>query len=264
MPLVSGGLTMMAAIAAMILSVSAPDAPQTSLPKIGMTHSGALCTIVRQSIAPALIAVMRVDAGIVASRKALTDLARLTGDPQANLKLEGNKAMDMQRVHIGALVRAMSEDLGFVKQALAQTHSSTTSSKDDQLAQDVRAQLLAVAARQQEALNDFGGLMETEAQGQMRTDYDSQLGPRLPTADHNSPPMPSPLSGSGLQLRDPVPVFDTRRLLTESTTLGHTLYDELVHDVTMRQTAIANAEIVATPTIKRAAIACGSTARPDR
>jgi hypothetical protein len=260
---VSGVMVLVFAVAFLTVTpVAAADSPASPLPQIGTTRSRPLCTAVRQNIAPAVAGLMRVDARILAARKTLGELAHLTGDPQANLKLEGDKAKDLQRMRLAVLARGIAQDLSLVKGALATIPTpSPTTSADDRLTGDLRAQLTLVASRQQDALNDVNGLVETELQGQMRTEFDSHIGPQLPNGDRN-PPLPPPLVGSGLQMKDPVAVFDQRRQLSYDTVLGHTLYDHVAKVIVGRETVIASAERAVAPTIERAAHACNAPNSP--
>jgi len=252
------GVVALALAGASVIAPSPSPAPPSPLPVIGTTHSRPLCTAVRQSIAPAVMALMRVDGGLVTARKTLHDLAQNAGDPQATMKYEGNTSNDMQRMRLAALARAMSRDLELVKVSLAGLPQRPAAGSDDRDVEQLRARLAAVAARQQDAVNAVGGLVETELEGQMRTEFDSRLGPELPNGDQNPPPLPPAMVGSGLQMKDPLPVFDKRRQLAYGNALGHTLYDQVSNDVGRLQTSIATEERAVTPALETAAHTCGA------
>ncbi|HEX3549838.1 MAG TPA: hypothetical protein VHT53_05650 [Candidatus Elarobacter sp.] len=218
-----------------------------------------MCSSLREALAPAVYDVMTVDRLIVTERSTLADMAKTSGDPQAREKLEGSGAMNMMRTRLSAAVVATARNLGAVDALLKERTADSAANADDRRAlADVQTALRRVAKEQNEALNTVAGYLETELQGQMRTEYDSQLLEAVGPVGGSAKLQP-PLTGSGLQMNEPIPVFDRRTLLTNDTAFGRTVYDELSRSLARHQQMIAKSESAVSPSIVKLAAKCGGT-----
>ena len=238
------------------------DDASSPLPVIGATHSRAFCTSVRESVAPALFGLMRLDDQIAASRATLLRVAGRPQDAAAARQPESNHDADLARVRLSAAALRMARDLAVVQRVLDDPRRFPAGTSDDQQrAQALRRRLEAVAARQAEALDLINGIVETELEGQMRTEFDTKLGAAVGKPGSTGGGFGAPLAGSGLQMKEPIPLLDRRALLTGSALPGHTSYDAVAAAVGDHQAVIAKAEDVLSPLVVAAARECGASDR---
>lgn len=239
----------------------ADDMPPPALPVIGTTHNSPFCTTVRDSVAPALFGLMRVDERIRTSRATLLGVAARPQDAAAARQPESNPDADLARLRLSDDVLKMARDLAVVQRIVDDPKRFSGGSRDEQRAQALRTQLKAAAERQAAALDLLDGMLETELEGQMRTEFDTKLAAAVGKPGSKAAAFGSPLAGSGLQLKEPIPVLDRRALLAGSTIPGHTSYDAVAAAVGEHQAAIARLEQTVTPLVVAAAHECGAPAK---
>ncbi len=217
---VAGGLAGAAGafvlVASAAFAASADPTPSPSpttasaLPVIGRTRATTpFCSMLRDNVAPAVVGLMTVDELLGVSRG---QYRRMAG--------ESNAAQNFSRIRLGNTVVGIAHDLsmvrGLVNDEKRFPHAAATDV--DRLALRLRAQLQAVADRQDAALNIVDGVLETDLLNQMMGGI-----PRAP--------------GFGI-----------------SRGFYHAVADALGE----QQTKVAQAEAELAPTIVAAAAACGS------
>jgi hypothetical protein len=247
------------ALAGQTPAASADDSSAAPLPVIGTTHSRSLCTLVRTVVAPAVLGLMKTDELIGAGHTVLTGMGHQVDDPQAKFKPEGDRRADMSRVRLGQLIHGMATNLTTVRKFLDTMSATSVGAPDQQLSQDLRAQLQSVAKRQSDALDLLNGLRETELEGQMRTEYDKNLEASSGPTGSKTKVIPPPLQGSGLQLGSLPGAVDARVMATSSTVAGHTVYDQVARSLQAQQTDIARLERTLSPSVIAAARECSAT-----
>lgn len=153
----------------------------------------------------------------------------------------------------------MAHDLAVVQRIVDDPKRFAAGSSDDrERARALEKQLKVVAERQAGALDLLNGMLETELEGQMRTEYDSKLAAAVGNVGSKAGGFGHPLAGSGLQMKEPIPILDRRALLTGSTLPGHTASDVVAAAVGEHQAAIARSEKTLTPLVVAAARECGA------
>jgi hypothetical protein len=266
-------LSLMAALCTSCLSAPAMSANAPSLappitpvaapplPVIGGTKTSYICSSLRQVIAPAVYDLMAVDRILVSERVTLADMGKQSRDPQAGDKIEGSAAMNLMRTRLSADIKATARNLMTVEALLKQREADAAATDEDRRTIDgIRDSLRHIAAQQNEALNLVSGYVETELQGQMRTEFDSQLLQAVSPVG-GSAKLQAPLTGAGLQMNEPIAVYDRRKLLTAGAGTGRTVYDDLSRTLSLREQAVATMETALTPSIVKIAQRCGGEAR---
>jgi hypothetical protein len=247
-------------LSAFAQSAPAPQPAASTLPIIGGTHARGLCTTVRDSVAPMVLGMMKSDELVGASHRALLKTAD-------DSRTGSRAAVDLDQVYLRHAADAMAHNLGVIDKLLADEKrfpKKPPATDDERIAQQLKAQLQAVAERQRAALNTIANALDTEDLGRMQNDF--PVGLQAITGDA-SPPKGALVNGergpdvdgsfigvSGLIM----PQKETMPPLARGTskTLGHTVWDRLAAGVELHQTAIAGAEQKLTPTVVAISVAC--------
>lgn len=255
-------LTAGAALAALsVLTAQSPSPspePSTmSLPVIGHTHSKGFCTTVRDGVAPAVLGLMKTDELIGASHRAL-----LKAGHDATLSHDATfatNAVDIDRIYLSRVADLMAHNLDTVRRTLSdpKRFPKTAVTDDDLRALLLKAQLQAVADRQNDDYNHLNGILEVVEMRQMRSEVSAAMAGSVgPGGANLSAPVngfldsSSPLPGSG-----PVPLGGSGHV-AETKMIGHTIWDQLATDVEIQQARIAQAEQTLTPAVVAAATGC--------
>ena len=189
--------------------------------------------------------------------------------------------LDLDRIYLGKVATAMAHNLAVVDKLLADEtrFPKKAVTDDDRVAQTLKSQIAAVADEQRKALNLVNNALEADEQGRMKTEKPGgrngianatapefrkgSLATPMPQADGMGKDPVSFVGAAGLNM--PNAVFrdlDGRTLAASQTTLGHTTYDLLAIVVETRQSAIAKAEHVLTPTVVGLSAACRGELAP--
>jgi len=110
-----------ALVAATGLSAPFPSPPTpapTGLPEIGRTRARPLCGILREAIAPAILAAERSDASFSAGRTVIDDMLRNTLPPDPNRADSVQPRRTLDQAKLERLVAAMAADVAALKKAL--------------------------------------------------------------------------------------------------------------------------------------------------
>jgi hypothetical protein len=252
--------TLLAVLGALAISAAAPVGAQTAppsalpLPEIGRTHSKGLCTTVRDRIAPTVLGLMKTDELIGAGHRALLKSGQDQIQPSGTVT---NGALELDYVYLERVVQAMAHNLQVIKLALsdATAFPRKAVTDDDRYALLLKAQLQDAADRQNDTLNRINGVLESQGLITVRRDISTSMqssaGPVNPIGssgagffDTSALPGSGPLALSGISAIPP------------SGTAGHTIWNELAHDVEVEQMRIAHAEQTLTPTVVAIAVAC--------
>lgn len=243
----------------------APQAAATTLPEIGRTHSRGLCTTVRDSVAPIVLGLMKSDELVGAGRRAFLKM----GNDQ---RTGSREAIDLDQVYARHAVDAMVHNLAVVDKLLADAKRfpKTAATDDEHIAQDLKAQIQAVAERQRAALNTIANALDAEDLGRMQNDLPGGIASSTKPASvpagalvngARGPDVDGSFIGvSGLIM----PQNSTPPPLARGTsnTMGHTVWDRLASAMELHQTAIAGAEQRLTPTVVAISIACRAELSP--
>ncbi|HEV3090295.1 MAG TPA: hypothetical protein VGX91_02510, partial [Candidatus Cybelea sp.] len=230
-----------------------------------------LCTTVRDSVAPMVLGLIKSDELVGAGHRALLKTS-------ADLRSGSRAAVDLDQVYMRHAVDAMAHNLGVIDKILADEKrfpKKTPVTDDERTAQQMKAQIQAVAMRQRAALNTIANALDAEDLGRMQNDFPNGMSaintdPRPPKGVVNPPRGPdsegSFIGVAGLIMpQASMPPTGTAAPLPRGNTgtIGHTVWDRLAAAVEMHQTAIAGAEQQLTPTIVAISVACRSELSPS-
>ena len=186
---------------------------------------------------------------------------------------------------LGRLAAAMAHNLTIIDRLLADQKQfpKTAKTDDDRIAQTLSTQLRAVADQQRKALDLMNGVVETDAMGRMQTEFPKGSGPAdssgalSPAIDIGGKSDVGPASfigAAGIPMQNAPPGADPRAnnntqantstgaIATGAKTAGHSVYDQLTTALEQRQSAVANAEYVLTPTVVGISLACKEELSP--
>lgn len=152
---------MLAAILVAI-AVSTPQPSESAPPKqiIEVRSQSALCTTLRQTIAPVLVGLIRNDQVIVDGTQALTKMIHNPSDGVARLQTEN---ASLALVHNLALIDGLLAD--------AKKFPANPQTDDERTADRVKAALQNVETSQKQKLNAIYGIMDTAELGKMMKDF---------------------------------------------------------------------------------------------
>jgi hypothetical protein len=236
-----------------------PSPSPPSLPEIGRVHSNALCTTLRQNIAPTIAGLMKNDEIIGAGHRAFGKMARDSAG-------SSGAAIDIDKLYLEQVETRLVHNLAVVDRLLGdeKRFPANPKSDDERDASALRAQLLAVADSQRKALDLVSGTLETESLGQMQHEMSDQMknatGQVAPLPTATSDPV-SFIGAAGLpdSTPDGVPTDSSKT----STLTGHTLYDGLQGALEITQGTIARREQVATSAVLTAVAECRAGLAPQ-
>jgi hypothetical protein len=251
------GFLFLAALAP--LFVPATPTPTPVLPQIGRVRSNALCTTLRQNIAPTIAGLMKNDELIGAGHRAFAKMAHDQGG-------SSSAAIDIDKLYLEQVETRLVHNLGVIDRILGDQIRFPVRPKnaDEQDALTMRSQLLAVADSQRKALDLVSGTLETENLGQMQHEMSDQMksavGQPGPQADPTGDPT-SFIGAAGLPEYSPVAGLPTTAS-KQSSLVGHTVYDSIAEALEGTQNTTARREQVATSTVIAAVGECRASAAP--
>lgn len=243
------------------LFVPASPAPSPApLPEIGHVRSNALCTTLRQNIAPTILGLMKNDEIIGAGHRAFAKMSRDVGD-------NSSASMEIDKLYLEQVETRLVHNLKIIKQMLGdeKRFPAVPASDDERDAVAMRNQLQAVADSQRKALDLVSGTLETESLGQMQHDINNQMASA--TSGQNGPPAaptndPASFIGSA-GLPDDPPVSGLPTTASKLSTVGgHTVYDAIAGALEGTQLTTAQRERVATAAVLSAVDDCKATVSP--
>jgi len=242
------------------LFVPATPTPAPVLPEIGRVRSNALCTTLRQNIAPTIAGLMKNDEIIGAGHRAF---AKMSHDGAGT----SSAAMDIDRLYLEQVETRLVHNLGVVDRLLGdqKRFPNAPGTDDERDALVMRSQLQAVADSQRKALDLVSGTLETESLGQMQHEMNGQMSS---ATGNGATPLPAPtadtlsfIGAAGLPDYQPVPGLPTTAA-KQSTLFGHTVYDEINAALEETQNVTARREQIATSSVITAVSDCRANARP--
>lgn len=241
------------------LFVPATPTP-TPLPEIGRVRSNALCTTLRQNIAPTILGLIKNDEIIGAGHRAFLKMGR----DQAGTS---TAAIDIDKLYLQQVETRLVHNLQVVDKMLAddKRFPATPRSADERDAVTMKSQLLAVAESQRKALDLVSGTLETEALGQMQHEFSTQMQSATGQTQPQTAPSSDPttfIGAAGLPEYTPVKGLPTTESRTSSLG-GHTVYDSIAAALEGNQGTIARREQVATSTVIAAVDDCRATVGPS-
>jgi hypothetical protein len=147
-----------AAVAGAVCLACADEASSPPLPVIGRTRSGGFCTTFRETIAPAVLGLMKTDELLAQSRAVY-----------AAMPTHSPTDLSLDRIALGKTVAGMAHDLAIVRGLTddPKRFPKAPSTEEDRSALQLRAELRAVAERQERALDLVNGVLQTDLMQQM-------------------------------------------------------------------------------------------------
>ncbi|MDB5040022.1 MAG: hypothetical protein JWN27_748 [Candidatus Eremiobacteraeota bacterium] len=208
----------------------------TPLREIGRVRSRALCTTLRENVAPTLAKLIEGDARIVAGRSTFVKMGK-----DHVLKDDGH--LELDRIALGATVHNLARSIIAADTLLADAKRfpAKPQTDDERDAAKMKRQLQAVVDDQKLALNLFSDLLETDLRAQMRHDLPDGIGRATavqPAVDANA---------------------DATR---EDGLFGHTVYDRFAAEAGRYQDRIAKVEFIASDAVHVALADCRSPSPP--
>jgi hypothetical protein len=241
------------------LAASPSPAPGASpLKQIIDVRSRPLCTTLTQRIEPAVAGLLKNDALIEHGRGGLI---RTGADA-----LAGSAAAAMDRQAIRNVVFAMTHNFEVIDRILDDParFPSVATTDDERAATAIKAQLLAIEARQRIVANALLGTLEMTAMGDMKTDFPvgnptAHALSTNPTAIAGPAPGPGSMSAAS-SLSDPHEI--SLPALMDSDIAGKTIYDKLATLIAQHQVRGQAVESAAAASIVNAAVVCNGHSPP--
>ena len=223
-----------------------PAPSSAPLREIGRVRSRALCTALRENVAPTLAKLIEGDARIVAGRSTFVLMGR-------HQVLKENARMEFDRIALGNTVIALARSVNAADTLLSDKrrfpdHSNTDDERD---AAAMKAQLQAVVDEQRHALNLLGNVLETDLLGQMQHDLPTAIN----AATAREGPQPSPDPNAGGSYLEVAGVFNDPST-THRGLFGGTLYDDFAFQVGTMQKKIGTIERFASDAVTVATADC--------
>jgi hypothetical protein len=241
------------------LLVPATPTPAPVLPEIGRVHSNALCTTLRQNIAPTIAGLMKNDEIISAGHRAFS---KMSHDGAGT----SSAAIDIDKLYLEQVETRLVHNLGVIDRLLSdqKRFPDAPRSDDERDALVMRSQLQAVAASQHKALDLVSGTLETESLGQMEHEMSDQMrnatGLALPLPNPTADPV-SFIGAAGLPDYAPAPSLPTEAT-KQSMLIGHSIYDQINTALEGTQSVTARRERVATSSVIGAVSDCRAAGAP--
>ena len=247
------------AVIAPLFVPATPTPSPAALPEIGRVRSNALCTTLRQNIAPTILGLMKNDEIIGAGHRAFNKMARDSAGTSG-------ASIDIDKLYLEQVETRLVHNLGVIDRMLgdAKRFPATPITDDDHAANAMKSQLLAVAEQQRKALDLVSGTLETESLGQMQHELNGQMQGATGQAAPPAPATPDPITfigSAGLPDYSPVPGLPTTSSKM-STLGGHTVYDVIAASLENTQGTIAQREGIATSAVLSAVSECRAAASP--
>lgn len=258
---------MFAAVAVLALAASpspssVPAPSPAPLKEIGRVRSRALCTALRENVAPTLAKLIEGDRRIASGRSTFGLMGR-------HQVLKDADRMEFDRIALGSAVVTLARSVGAAETLLSDkrrfpAHPATDDERD---AAAMKAQLQAVVDEQKNALNILSGVLETDLLGQMQHEFPDAIAKA--TAPASSSPTPDPSDGvsyldvAGIDNGTTTPADGGVDLRTTHRGLfGGTLYDNFAAELGTLQRKIATVEGLAADTVTIAVADCRRTPSP--
>lgn len=166
------------------------------LPVIGSTKSRAVCTALRQAVAPAVTAAMRTDKAYADLRKSLYDYLVYETETSRDLRL-----MQMDR-NVQAMVKS-TDDLDKALASHAFDVPANASSADSQAMTAMRSTMRGVLEAQKVQLDAMSGFIETERMQRFGTPSEGENAMQNATASDVRNPVNPGLTGGGQSTPSP-------------------------------------------------------------
>lgn len=241
-----------------------PVPTATPLKEIVHVVSRPICSALRRSIGPAVGHVLQNDKIIAASKPLFANYARDHASSNGNGASEN---MDVLRLE--NLVRPMVNNVAEIKRILSEPGAFPRFARSDQEKQvlAMRAQLRAVLADQESALDLISGLVDTQQLGQLQASG-SELAKTIANPDvtvkgppgQTATPNPGPTTNQSdllnAGLPDKLRSNDPRYKNTDSI-VGHNPLNAFAQQVAVLQRSIDSNEAVAAKSIMAAVTQCG-------
>jgi hypothetical protein len=251
------GMLFLAALAP--LFVPATPTPAPVLPEIGRVRSNAMCTTLRQNIAPTVAGLMKNDEIIGAGHRAFAKMAR-------DQSGASSAAMDIDKLYLEQVEARLVHNLALIDRLLGDQSRFPAAPKndDERDALAMRSQLQAVAESQKKALDLVSGTLETEMLGQMQNELSGQMkssvGQPAPQTAAASDPA-SFIGAAGLPEYAPASGVPTEAQ-KQSTLGGHSAFDQAAAALEVTQGTTARREQVATSSVINAVSDCRASVGP--
>jgi len=239
------------------LALAASPSPMpsaTPLREIGRVRSRALCTTLRENVAPTLAKLIEGDARIVAGRSTFVKMGK-------DVVFKDHGHMELDRIALGMTVNVLARSIAAADTLLADVKRfpANPQTDDERDAAAMKKQLQSVVDEQKHALNLFSGLLETDRLGQMQHDFPTgiahAIGPEGAKPAEDPSDVVSFLDFAGLP-NDQATADARTAALIQNGLFGRTIYDTFAGEVGRHQERIAKIELAASDTVNVALADC--------
>jgi hypothetical protein len=166
--------------------------------------------------------------------------------------------LELDRQRLSRVAGVLSHNLAMMQYTIRKLAAKEkVTSPDAASSIELESHLASVVTSQQNVLNLVSGAVLTDELGQMQTDYPKDMGPTALDADGHPDPSGETNASSYLSVAGlprgangtPVSGFTTLqgtgtnpRWSVSSSSIGHTAYDRLIHQISAQQSAIKVSE----------------------
>jgi hypothetical protein len=240
-----------------------PMPAATPLREIGRVRSRALCTTLRENVAPTLAKLIEGDARIVAGRSTFVKMGQ-------DVVLKDHGHMELDRIALGTTVTVLARSIIAADTLLsdAKRFPANPQTDDERDAAAMKTQLQSVVNEQKHVLNLFSGLLETDLMGQMRYDLPAPIR-RAVAPTGTKPPDDTSEVVSFLDVAG-IPNGPANKTVADGVAaatmqhglFGRTIYDTFAGEVARHQERVAKIELSASDTVNVALADCRSNPAP--
>jgi hypothetical protein len=246
--------------------VSPVPSPQPSnLPEIARVRSTTICGILRDRIMPAMQRLAGADSQLQTGKLAFLNMGR-------NQVAQSRPALQLDEVHVEFAVKAMLDELGKMHDLLRNPNEFPKSPQTDdgKTAAALKAQIEAVEAQHQMAINVMNGTIESDRLGEMQHEGMQYMMTAIgPGKGESATPTPAPtreptsfIGYAGLPTPPDI-IVDPRSV--EARNLGaDTLYGKLAGALYDRQLHIVQLETSLTAAVAVLAKSCPPPIKPTK
>lgn len=258
-----GAFALIAACGGAAVLAQPPSPQPTVLPEIARVRSTHICAILRERIKPALDHLANADQQLQTGKLSFINMGR-------NQFAGVRPALQLDEVHVEFAVKAMLDELAKMHDLVRNPNEFPKSPQTDdgRTAADLKAQLQAVEAQHQLAINIMNGTIESDRLGEMQHEGMQYMMTAIgPGKGESATPTPAPtleptsfIGFAGLPT-PPDLIVDPRSV--EARDLGaDTLYGKLAGALYDRQVHIVQLEATLAAAVAALAQGCPPAAKP--
>jgi hypothetical protein len=248
------------------------SSPSAAYREIGHASTSDMCASLRDDVSRLVAGAARNDDAIAAGQTILIRMGKASSDASIG---DASPDLELDRQRLNRVASVLSHNLAIMQSILRKLAPRAKPAPSDLTSSvDLQSRLTNVVASQETVLNLVSGTVLTDELGQMQTDYPKDSGPGALDADGHSDPsgmsnsnsfasvagLPRGASGTAIAGFTPTQGTGTNpRWSVSSSLIGHTVYDQLTHQVSAQQSAIRSSEEAEVIQINSAIALCKSS-----